>query len=238
MSRTPAFLESSDAVLDNPIWYALATRQGHLAIGDDRARRYPADVAPFIAVEDASPANVAALGGLAEPGETLFLSGAIPRPLTGWSIASDFLVSQLVYDPRADRPTEAGGISVLTGGDVSAMLELIALVYPGYFRSRTIEMGTYLGIRDEGRLVGMGGQRMCLDGYREISGVCTHPEFRGRGHAGRLVSHLVKLILAEGLIPFLHVDADNAVARSAYEKAGFAWRRDLEFHKIRRKAES
>ena len=126
-------------------------------------------------------------------------------------------------------------MTTLGAADVPEMLALMAAVYPGYFRPRTRELGLYLGVRREERLVAMAGQRMGLDGYREISAVATLPEFRGRGYAGRLVGRLVREIRAEVLAPFLHVDTDNTAARAAYEKVGFAWRRDLTVVKVRRR---
>lgn len=221
-------------MLDNPAWASLTTRQTSFALGDDRARRYPAEVAPFLAVADPGPEAAAAARGLAKPGESLHFVGVAPVDPAGWDVERTSTIAQMVFEGRA---TEIDGedVTALGTADVPEMLALMAAVYPGYFRARTRELGLYLGIRREGRLVAMAGQRMGLEGYREISAVATLPEFRGRGHAGRLVGRLVREILAEGLAPFLHVDADNTAARAAYEKAGFAHRRDLAVVKVRRR---
>ncbi|WP_165250675.1 GNAT family N-acetyltransferase [Paludisphaera soli] len=221
-------------MLDNVIWSALATRHAHLARGDDRARRYPADMAPFLAVADEGPEAAAALRTLAEPAETLTLVGVIPPALPGWIVERRALVSQMVFDGPAVATEVDGRVAILGPADVPAMLDLMAEIYPGYFRPRTIAMGLYLGVCEGGRLIAMAGQRMALDGHREISGVATRPEHRGRGHAGRLVSRLVAAILGEDLTPFLHVDAENHAARSAYEKAGFVHRKDLPLARVRR----
>ena len=220
--------------LDNVIWSALTTRQPHLAIGDDRARRYAADMAPFVAVPDAGADAARAVAGLATPGEVLTMVGVTPEDLAGWTVERRSAVSQMVYDRAGPPGLEGGEVEVLGPGDAAEMLDLMAEVYPGYFRPRTAEMGLYLGVREEGRLVAMAGQRMALDGWREISAVATRPGHRGRGLAGRLVARLTAEILREGLAPFLHVDADNLAARAAYEKAGFALRRDLPLLRIRR----
>ncbi len=107
-------------------------------------------------------------------------------------------------------------------------------MFPGYFRQRTIELGTYLGVRREGRLIAMAGQRMGLTGYSELSGICTHPDHQGQGHARRLVTRLVNATFREGLVPFLHVYSDNLGAKAAYEKLGFVTRCDLPLACIRR----
>lgn len=220
--------------LDNPIWAALGTRQAHFAVGGGAARRFPADMGPFLAIEAAGPEAVAAMGRLAAPGEVLNLAGVVPDAPEGWAVEVDAAVAQMVCERRAGAEVDHGEVVALGEGDVPAMLALTGLVYPGYFRRRTIAMGTYLGVRREGALVAMAGQRFCLDGYREISGVCTHPTARGQGLASRLVGRLVEATFAEGLVPFLHVDAANAGARAAYEKLGFVVRRDLRLLRVRR----
>ncbi|OJW12341.1 MAG: hypothetical protein BGO49_21025 [Planctomycetales bacterium 71-10] len=221
-------------MLDNPAWAALTTRQESFALGDGRARRYPAEVAPFLAVADPGPEAAAAARALVKPGESLHFVGVAPGDLQGWDVERTSTIAQMVFEGRA---TEIDGEDMTTLGaaDVPEMLALMAAVYPGYFRPRTRELGLYLGVRREERLVAMAGQRMGLDGYREISAVATLPEFRGRGYAGRLVGRLVREIRAEVLAPFLHVDTDNTAARAAYEKVGFAWRRDLTVVKVRRR---
>lgn len=221
-------------MLDNPIWYSLTTRQSGLALGGELARRYPADVAPFLGLREESPESLAAMSALAVEGESLYLAGVAPRAFPGWTVEGSAAVVQMVHEGRAVDGVDAGDVSDLGPEDAPAMLALMAEVYPGYFRPRTRELGRYLGIRREGRLVAMAGERMCLTGYREISAVATLPGYRGRGYAGRLVALLVRSILDEGLTPFLHVDADNAAARAAYEKAGFATRREVTVLRLRR----
>lgn len=222
------------ARLDNPIWNALATRQAHFALGGGKARRYPADVAPFLATEGEGPVGVDDVAGLATPGETLYLIGVDPSPPPGWEVERRSSLYQMVCGRRERGAATDGEVSVLGPGDVPDMLALTALAFPGYFRPRTIAMGTYLGIRRDGRLVAMAGQRMFLDDYRELSGICTHPDHRGRGLARRLIARLLDETFGAGLTPFLHVDAGNAAARSAYEAMGFVVRRELAFLRVRR----
>ena len=108
--------------------------------------------------------------------------------------------------------------------DIADMVALAALTHPGPFRSHTYRFGTYLGIRVNGALAAMGGQRMHLPGYREVSAICTHPDFRGRGYARLIVARLVAMIFDEGLKPFLHVQAENTAAQALYATLGFAER--------------
>ncbi|MDR3620574.1 MAG: GNAT family N-acetyltransferase [Paludisphaera borealis] len=221
-------------MLDNPVWNALATRHAHFALGAGRVKRYPADVAPFLATAGADAVDRDESADLATPGEALYLMEVNPSPPAGWEVERRSALLQMVHERRVGATPIGDDYSVLGTGDVPDMLELTALAFPGYFRSRTIEMGAYFGVRRDGRLVAMAGQRMFLDGYREVSGVCTHPDHRGRGHASRLITLVVDEILRDGLTPFLHVAGDNAGARTAYEKLGFVVRRELSLLRVRR----
>ena len=74
---------------------------------------------------------------------------------------------------------------------------------------RTIELGGYIGLFDGDRLVAMAGQRLAPPGFREVSAVCTHPDFRGRGLAAGLTTLVARAILERGEQPFLHHASDN-----------------------------
>ena len=221
-------------MLDNPIWSALTTRHARFAVGGERLKRYPADVAPFVATDDTGGVAADALSALTEPGETLYLVGEPPALPPGWEVERRPPVLQMVCGGRIDASTDEGASAILGPGDVPEMLGLTSLVFPGYFRPGTVGLGTYLGVRDSGRLVAMAGLRLALDGFSEISGICTHPDHRGRGHARRLVARLVDEVFGEGRTPFLHVDSGNVGARLAYEKLGFLPRRELPLTRITR----
>jgi predicted GNAT family acetyltransferase len=118
-------------------------------------------------------------------------------------------------------------------GDVAAMIELATLTEPGPFRDRTIELGNFYGILEGERLLAMAGQRMRVPGFVEVSAVCTHPDGRGRGYAGILMSEVIRDIVAEAAVPFLHAFADNPAVR-LYEKLGFSHRRSFELAVIKR----
>jgi predicted GNAT family acetyltransferase len=115
------------------------------------------------------------------------------------------------------------------------MIALTDAAFPGFFRARTCEMGSYFGIRSNGRLIAMGGERITLDGYPEISGICTHPDHRGKGYAENLIWHLVRNHRREGLVSWLHVSATNQRAIDLYRRMGFTEAREVTLHLVSRK---
>jgi ribosomal protein S18 acetylase RimI-like enzyme len=218
-------------VLDNPAWSALTTHQAHLAQGGGFARRYPDDVAPIAALGSQEDAAFEELLGLVPPGDWISLPGTLegvapklPRALT---ITLEKHLVQMICESGPDLPARGIELRVLAEADIPEMLALTALTHPGPFRSHTYTLGTYLGIRVDGRLAAMAGQRMHLPGHREISAVCTHPDFRGRGYARTLVSRLVAETFEQGLIPFLHVEDANERAQAVYRDLGFTERARL-----------
>lgn len=218
--------------LDNPVWNALATAHAAFALGDARARRYPADVAPFVAVPGPDvPAE--ALEGLLGAGEVASFVGAVPALPAAWAVELDTGLLQMTAEARRGAEADGPAITELGDADVPAMLALTALAFPGYFRPRTVAMGRYLGIHADGALVAMAGERLALPGRREISGVCTHPGHVGRGHARRLVGRLMDAAIARGEAPFLHVSPENAGAIRVYEALGFTARAELRLCRVR-----
>lgn len=223
---------------DNPIWSALTTRHTHFALGDERLKRYPSDIGPFVAVPDSVTRVDAGLHELVAPGEVVDFVGRVPPLPRNWSVEGPACVLQMmcarpIQMPTA-RATAAPAHVALTEADRAAMLELTALVYPMYFRARTQELGPYLGIKQDGMLAAMAGERMAMDDHVEISAVCTHPRFLGRGYAGLLISLLVNDIFARGRHPFLHVNDQNARAIALYERLGFAVHARLDMWQVTR----
>lgn len=212
--------------LENPIWAALDSAQQHFSIAAGAARRYPADVAPFCAVEEEGvPLSAEDLAGIAD-GSYYFL-GAMPVLPPGWSLQPLPGVLQMVYEGGPVALAGSEGIRVLAADD-PAMVALTDIAFPGYFRQRTGEMGRYAGIHDEGgRLVALSGERMDLGHLREVSAVCTHPDFTGRGYARRLVEYIMYGMQQQGVRPMLHVGAANARAQALYRSMGFAATREL-----------
>ncbi|MEU6671025.1 GNAT family N-acetyltransferase [Streptomyces sp. NPDC046727] len=209
--------------LDNAVWAALDGPHAHLAERFGRAARYRPGTYAFAALADpADPAAWADLHTLVGPGTAVRVKPVEQVP-DGWGLLGGGEGVQLVDTAlRAEPAPEAVRLGP---GDVPEMLDLVARTRPGPFLERTVEMGTYLGIRHRGRLVAMAGERLRLPGWTEISAVCTDPAHRGRGLATRLVRAVAAGIRDRGDTPFLHAAADNASAIRLYEAIGFTPRR-------------
>ena len=210
-------------VLDNPIWHALTTQHAGLAITADGVAKYPPAVAPFGAVAEATIRAADQLTSLITGGESIYLVGVAPPEPRGWLLKRCKPMLQMICNARV--PEVAGPtVTPMTAAQCGHMLALTALVFPGFFRQRTLEMGDYLGIYHGARLVAMAGERMRLDGYQEMSAVCTHPDYTGRGYAQRLLALLCNAAFDRDFTPFLHVYSDNTRAIEVYRKLGFVER--------------
>jgi ribosomal protein S18 acetylase RimI-like enzyme len=211
------------------IWRALTGVQESLAEGDERARRYPPDIAPFAATVDTKPASFRSLLTLVGGDDeiALFTTKELKSP-SAFSVARRDPVDQMVLaDARTCEARPGAPIAALGVADVGEMLALAKVTQPGPFGPRTIELGNYVGIRRHGVLVAMAGERMRVDGFTEISGVCAEPAHRGNGFAAELVRSLASSIGARSEIPFLHVFSSNHAAIALYRKLGFTLRRRM-----------
>ena len=215
-------------ILDRPIWAAPTTRQAHLAQTNAVARRYAPDVAPFADMADMSPESFAALGRLMQPGEiaVLFTPDPVAIP-SGFDVQLAKTGKQMIGAPAAVPNRGRAEIVRLDASDVPAMAELVTLTNPGPFAARTHTLGTFLGIKIGERLAAMIGERMKPGNYTEMTGICVHPDFRGRGYAQMLMGEIAKQIVARGEIPFLHVYSDNAPAIALYRRQGMSIRRTM-----------
>jgi len=214
--------------LANPIWHALDGPQHKVAERSGLAARYRPDIAPFAALPDvAEPAAWDALADLVGAGGVALLFRPDVGAPAGWKELFQGRGIQMVGPAADDGKTATGEFDQLTSADVPAMLDLVARTQPGPFERRTIELGTYLGVRDGDTLVAMAGERMRLVGHTEISAVCTDPRYRRRGLAGDLVRTMARAIRARGERPFLHCAADNTNAIRLYEELGFEVTRSL-----------
>jgi predicted GNAT family acetyltransferase len=209
--------------LDRAVWAALTTRQAELAVGGPRALRLAPEYGLFAAAADASDESLQELAELVRTtGEAALFEADPPTKLPGVAITPGDPVSQMV----AEAPVQvAADFEVVALGDADApeMLELATLTKPGPFFARTHRLGSFVGVRVAGRLAAMAGERLRLPGYTEVSAVCTHPDFRGRGYAAGLMSRVTQAIVDRGEVAFLHVYDHNESAIRLYETLG--WRR-------------
>jgi len=220
--------------LDNPIWNALSSRHSVHAIGVNAAKRYPVAIAPFVAIAADSEEARNGVAEIVAPGEQFVMLAVMPPPSDVFRIVKSAEAFQYVWDGNPHPYEPDSEIEPLTDAHLGAMLELTALVYPAYFREGTAKLGQYFGVLKEGRLCAMAGIRMAMDGFQEISAVCTHPESRGQGYASRLTRHVVEHILAQGDTPFLHTESYNEAAQSVYTKLGFTRRAVLPLNLMER----
>lgn len=218
---------NSSHPLDHPIWTALTTTQQALAEGDARVRRYPTAMTPFADMPDLSAENFAALAALMSPTDiaVLFTPEVVQAPAEFKVVLAD-TGEQMIGTP-IEAPTDGVEIVTLGVDDVPDMIELTALTKPGPFSTRTHELGAFLGIRVDGQLVAMAGERMKPAQYTEMTAVCVHPSHRGRGYGQMLLGAISRQIVARGEIPFLHVFTSNHSAIALYRRQGMEIRRRL-----------
>lgn len=224
--------DTTERVLDNMTWHALTGPHGPYAEGDGRALRYRRSMAVFCATERLDDTGWSALTELVGPGRAVVLFqpdiGAVPDGLDELFRTSTW---QMVADrPLTARPVRGESVEIVELGteDVEEMMALTSLTEPGPFFAETHRLGTYLGVRDGGRLIAMAGERLRTEGVAEISAVCTHPDARRRGLGGLLTTAMVDVIRDRGQLAMLHVAKSNAPAIPLYEALGFRIRREVE----------
>jgi len=208
-------------LLDNIMWNALSGPHAKYACGTAAAKRYAVGFSPLIGFADAGAPNFAGLDAHCRPGEQFYCAGWSGAAPAGWRIEAETTLLKMVWEAATPGADEARDAIALGPQHVEQALALAALTKPGPFGPRTIELGEYFGCFDGGRLVAMAGERMLAGTLREVSGVCTHPDFQGRGLARRLMLKLIRRQKLRGETPFLHVMSDNIGARELYRRMGF-----------------
>lgn len=238
----------SDDPLSHPIWAALSTSHRSLAQTLGRARRYPAAVAPYAALDPHAARTGEATGALEdlrqllEPGEGILLAGERPSALAGLQWGDTIPCLQMIFPADVPLPDPIPGISVQPLGCAEGpeMMDLIAIAYPGYFRAETCRMGRYFGVRDPGgRLIAMGGERLCLHlpgqpPWHEVSGLCSHPDYASKGLGTAVLRQILATQRATGACSWLWVAEGNRRAVSLYRRLGFRTTARTELHRLHR----
>ena len=223
----------------NPPLASLSTTLAHLALRRGLALKFPREVTPFSALLENTAPALTDLHSLLEPAESTYVVSFEPLPSTpGITLAGPYLVGQFEWPAGAPLPPIPHNLPIesLTCAHAPEMVELTKIAFPGFFRIRTCEMGPYFGIRENGRLVAMCGERMNIRNFHEISGLCTHPDHRGRGYAAALLAHLLHHHRAAGLRSYLHVASNNPTAIALYERLGFLSRGEFPLYSVLRSA--
>lgn len=216
--------------LDRPVWNMLTGRQQHLAQGQGAALRIDPRYGPFGAARDAGDEAQTALAALAGPGGQVWVVEAEewPAPPNMRVLHTAPLLQMIAPDPQPMQPGDDTAL-LLGDGDAAEMTALALATEPGPWAELTQRYGAFYGLRDaDGRLMAMAGERMLPGaGLCEVSGVCTWPEFQGRGLAARLIRRVMAGITARGEVPFLHSYAGNTRAIGLYQSLGFTPRRTM-----------
>ena len=208
-------------LLDHIFWNTLTGPHAQFASGEGGARRYARGFSPILAFADPQQPDFAALAPYCEPGQHFYCDSWTGAPPAGWQIEAESTMFRMLWNaslPTADTAPDAIALRPEHAGQA---LELATLCRPGPFGIRTIELGEYFGYFEGARLVAMAGERMHGAGLREISGVCTHPDYQGKGLARKLMAKLIHRQMARGETPFLHVMSTNDAAHQLYLRMGF-----------------
>lgn len=220
----------SEVALERPVWSMLTGPQAGLAVATGAAVRIDPRYGPFAAARDRSDAAQAALAAtLAGPDDTVWLvePDEWPAP-AGTRVVRVAPLLQMVAENSAPLRADDGPFVTLGASDVAEMTDLALATEPGPWGPLTHQYGQFWGIREEGRLLAMAGERMRpAPGLAEVSGVCTWPDQRGRGLAGALIRQVMAGQIARGDVPYLHSYAGNASAIRLYESLGFRAEREM-----------
>lgn len=222
-------------LLQNPVFNALSTGDKQLSLGTEKVKYFDAEVSPYAGFPEDYTNGFTDLYVMLPEGRRILFARPTPIDVPqGWQLQHEIKGLQFIYENSTTLAGDFSQIVPLTTEHVHEMIELVKLTKPGPFDQRTIEFGSYHGIFENEKLVAMTGQRLHVEQYTEISAVCTHPDYLGKGYASALLQHQLQIILNNGQIPFLHVRADNERAIAVYERLGFRTSRPMFFYFLKR----
>ena len=221
--------------LDNPAWYALNEMHSHFSSGTHNFKRYNPEIVLFAGFDIDNEDAFKQLDEVVGINESVFLFDKFPSLPANYSI--DAFVECLQMVCPVPLPVEISeDIVLLNEENTTEMFSLVSTVFPGYYLLHTNRMGNYFGIFKENKLVAMAGERLCMNGFTEVSAVVTNPAYTGRRYAQQLMTHIHKTHVAENVISFLHTGSNNERAIKIYELLGYEKRRLIPVNKIKRTA--
>lgn len=221
------------SLLQDPFWNALRTEQKDFALGTTRIMKFRSQVLPFMGLHSYDKSILPEIEPFLGPGEEVFVKDKFLSLPDNWEVIAHVPVIQMICKRPPVAPEKKVGIVRLGEADYPALFDLVNMVQPGYFRPQTHLLGNYYGIKLDGKLVAVAGERMKITGFIEVSAVCTLPEYTGRGLAQQLICFLCRQIFSQGKIPFLHVLETNTRAIRLYELLHFEKNMDFPLIKVK-----
>jgi ribosomal protein S18 acetylase RimI-like enzyme len=221
--------------LDNPAWYALTEKHQAFSIGNNEIKKYQRQIAPWVAYQSANENILEQIDPFVEQGEGVYVLDRLPKLPDNYTLETELVCLQMICTAPIQMSNHKETIEKQGDEAADEIEQLINMVQPGYYNPGTRLMGEYYGIRQNGQLVALAGERMRMNGLTEISGVVTHPGYTGRGYAQQLVTHVTNKNLDAGITAFLHVAATNERAIRLYGHLGYVNRRLLTVRKIRKR---
>ena len=221
--------------LDNPVFNALVSGEAHWALGTEHVKFFDKEVSPFVGFDVQYKNGFTDLHQLLPSGRNILFASRheIPTP-NGWKLRHHIPGNQFLFESKIAFENTFSEVTPLNQNHVDEMINLAKLTKPGPFDKRTIVFGNYHGIFRDEKLVAMTGRRLHVYDFTEISAVCTHPDFTGKGFAANLIKHQINSILKENKTPFLHVRSDNNIAIGLYKKLGFVQNGEMHFYFLQR----
>jgi len=208
------------SLLKDPFYNALHTTQKPLAMGTERIKKFPADVLPFVGLKEYDGNILHEIEPFMQANEEVFIKDLFTNIPANWAVLNHVPVMQMVCT-KPSEITITQDIQLLCENDYGELFSVVDLVQPGYFKPNTHLLGKYYGIRKNGALVAVAGERLKITGFIEVSAVCTMPGHTGKGYAQQLMALLINQIFNAGNIPFLHVLATNTRAITLYKYLHF-----------------